>query len=1004
MYLFFLLFSNTTEAQNRGSLIRGVVENSTGEKLNGVSVVLRNTKTNFTSGTSTDSLGVFTFAGAAAGGPYTFTFTTVGYETENLSGYNLKDGVTLSLAVKLKTLSIAMEQVVVVGYGTQKRKDLTGSVSSLSEKDFADMPVARLDQAIAGRISGLDILSTGGRPGDGASMLLRGKRSFSASNDPLIILDGMPYYGTINDINPYDVKSIDVLKDASSTAIYGSRGANGVIIITSVRGANTTPRFKIESYVGTQMRYGRIPFADGVQYAEWGREAFRSQPGGYPYEGTNAHYDSIIFDAIELKTVMIGGKGFDYQDLLLQSGKQQKHQLSITGGSKEVKYNFSTNYFEQEGIMPDDVFKRMSLRTNLDFTLSKYITAGTSIQFNYTQNSQKSNSSAFQYAIRSNPLGQIYEEDGVTPRFTTTTDGLELNPLADYEFDSYRRDQKGWAAFVNGFAEAKLAKGLTYRLSVGTNFKLRTTKESSGYFSLARNLGLPTASVDNQVDNFKIYESTLTYDKRFGNGHQVTFTGVQGFQSSRTESSSAGVSDLPFEPSRYDNMGSANLVTGVGSNLSTWSLASYAARVFYGYQSKYLVTLSMRADGASQLADKHKWGYFPSAAFAYRISEEKFMESTSKWLSDLKFRISYGVTGNQAISPYQTQGSLARTTYSWNEGAGFGYKPYALANKDLKWESTAVTNFGLDFGILKNRITGNIDIYNTNTYDLLMFRKLPVTSGYDQVLENIGSTNNKGWEISIRTNNIIKDNLKWSTQASVYANHTKITELYNGKIDDVGNKWFIGKPINVYFDYQKTGIWQTSEAAEAASYGRQVGQIKVKDLNKDGKISAEDRMIIGTQEPDFTFNLSNNVTYKAWDLSVLANLRYGGTTYVDAFQPFSKKRYNKIIFDYWTPNNPTNAYPRPNQLYENSGLDGTTLGYRDATLLSIRQVSLGYTIPKKFLETYKISNARVYLSADNLFYWTKSELRDFNMKADWAGDVETYPALRTIIVGINIGF
>jgi TonB-dependent SusC/RagA subfamily outer membrane receptor len=263
-----------------------------------------------------------------------------------------------------------MEEVVVVGYGTQKRKDLTGSVASVSEKDFADMPVTRLDEAIAGRIPGLDILSSGGRPGDPSTMLLRGQRSFTASNDPLIILDGMPFYGTMNDINPYDVKTIDVLKDASSTAIYGSRGANGVIIITSKRGLNSAPKFRLESYAGSQVRYGRLPYANGREYAAWGREAFRAQPGGYPYPDINPRYDSIIFDAIELKTVLENGLGLDYQDLVLQNGNQQKHQFTITGGSEAVKYNFSANYFKQEGILPDDIFNRMSIRSNLDFVLS----------------------------------------------------------------------------------------------------------------------------------------------------------------------------------------------------------------------------------------------------------------------------------------------------------------------------------------------------------------------------------------------------------------------------------------------------------------------------------------------------------------------------------------------------------------------------------------------------------------------------------------------------------
>jgi len=973
--------------------VKGKVTDTQGEALIGVSVVAKGT----TIGATTDLNGNYSLNIADPNGALVFSY--LGYVKQEVAVNNRS-----VVNVQLIENTTSLEEVVVVGYGTQKRKDLTGSVSSVSEKDFADMPVARLDQALAGKVAGLDILSSGGRPGDESTMLLRGKRSFTASNDPLIILDGMPYYGSMTDINPYDVKSIDVLKDASSAAIYGSRGANGVIIITSKRGITSSPKFMVESYGGPQLRYGRLPYADAQQYAEWGREAFRAQPGGYPFPTTSAEQDAIIFDAIELQTVNSGGKGLDYQDLLLQNGSIQKHQLTVTGGSETVKYNVSGNFFEQEGLLPGDVFNRMSLRSNLDFTLSKSVTAGASIQLNHTKNKLITNPSALSYAFNGNPLGQVYEEDGVTPRFALTTDGFEINPLADYEWDSYRNDRKRWAAFINTYAEAKILPSLTYRLSLGTNFKLGTTKESAGYYSITRNLGLPVANIANSVDNFKLYESTLTFNKVINNDHQFTVTGINGYQSTRTELSGAGVSDLPYEDSRYHNIGSANLVSAVNSNLSEWDLISFAGRFFYGYKSKYLLTLSMRADGATQFAPGHKWGYFPSVAAAYRITEEKFMEGSADWLSDLKLRLSYGVTGNQAINPYQTQGSLGRTTYSWGENAGFGYRPLALSNKDLKWESTSVYNLGIDFGLLNNRISGNIELYDTDTYDLLMFRKLPITSGYDEVLENIGSTNNRGFELGLRTVNIDNPNFKWNSNVSLYSNHTRITELYNGKNDDIGNGWFIGQPINVYYDYQKTGIWQTNEEAQAASFGRQVGQIKLQDLNNDGKYSADDRMILGDSEPDFVGSLTNQFSYKKWDFSFTSYIRWGGMTSVGAFAPFAKKRYNKFIFDYWTPNNPTNAYPRPNQLYEGSGLDGSTLTYRDASLISIPQLSLGYTFPETWLSKVKLTNARVYFSGENMFYWTASEMRKFNMKPDWSGDAQAYPATRTFVMGLNIGF
>jgi TonB-linked SusC/RagA family outer membrane protein len=988
--------ANTSGKQKVAAItVTGKVSDIKGQPLPGVSLKLKGTSI----GATTNADGNFSISVPDGNG--TLVFSYVGFVTQEIA-LNGRTRLDVKLAEDSKTLN----DVVVIGYGTQKRKDLTGSVASVSEKDFADMPVANISEALGGRIPGLDVMSSGGRPGDPSTVQLRGTRSFTASNDPLIILDGMPFYGSMNDINPYDISSIDVLKDASSTAIYGSRGSNGVIIITTKRGKTGKPKFMIESYAGPQIRYGDLPYANALQYADWGREAFRAQPGGYPFATQNDQYDAIIFDPIELQTVKAGGIGENYQDALLQDGFQQKHQLTIMGGSESVKYNFAANYFKQEGIMPDDIFNRMTMRTNLDFTLSPKITAGTSIQLNNSLSSQKSNPIALtQYAFNGNPLGHLLEADGVTPRFALTTDGFEINPMADYTFDSYRREQKGWNAFLNTYAEAKIIPGLTYRLSLGTNFKLATDKQSAGYYSITRNLGLPTAGIDNAVDNFKIYESTLTYDKVFGGDkHHLTVTAVHGFQSSRTEISGAAVSDLPYELSRFQNLGSANVVTGVNSNLSEWDLLSYVGRVFYGFKSKYLLTMTMRADGASQFAPGHKWGYFPSISGAYNISEEGFMKTTKDWLYNLKVRVGYGVTGNQAINPYQTQGSLARSTYSWNETAGFGYRPSALANRNLKWESTAATNIGIDFAFFKGRIAGNLDFYNTDTHDLLMYRKLPITSGFDQVLENIGSTGNKGYEIGLKTINVSKENFKWNTNFSYFLNDTKIKELYNGKVDDIGNGWFIGQPINVYYDYKKIGIWQTSEAAQAASYGRQPGQIKVLDLNNDGKISADDRMILGNRQPKFISNIANQFSYKNWDFAFTTYIRWGGMTSVGAFAPFSKKRYNKFIFDYWTPTNPTNEYPRPNQLYEGSGLDGSTLTYRDASLISIPQMSLGYSFSKRSLDKLHLSNARIYLSGQNMFYWTKSELRDFNMKADWNGNTQTYPAVRTFIAGINLGF
>lgn len=968
-------------------IIQGTVIDENMQPLPGVNVMIKGT----TEGVQTNLEGNYSIE---ASGNEILVFSLLGYQTLEVT-VDGQDPVNITLVQSLE----ALDEVVVVGYGSQRRRDVTGAVTSITERDFADMPIANITQALAGTIPGLDVVTAGVLPGDGNQVRLRGNRSFYATNNPLVILDGVPFYGSINDINPYDVKSIDVLKDASSTAIYGSRGANGVIIITTKRGQTGPPKFMLESYAGPKVMYGLLPYGNGEQYAERGREAFR-KAGNYPDANTNDALDQAFFYPIEYENLK-AGQWFNYPEALLQDGFQHKHQLTITGGSEAVKYNVSANLYQEEGMLPGRVFDRYSLRSNLDFTLSQKVTAGASILLSYNLIEARTTDAALSWAYRNSPLGNPYNEDG-TPRFNPTADGFQPNPMADLEWDSYRWINKRWAAYPSAFAKWQIIPELAFRVNVSTDLNLYNFKESAAPNSIVRSGGTPNAVIDNSVVSRKLIENVLTYDKKFNENHRLTVTAVQGFQTSKEETSGATVTGVPFEPSRYHNIGSASEINGVRSNLQEWSLESYAGRLFYGYKDKYLVTMSVRADGASQFSPNHKWGYFPSAALAWRISEENFVRNL-EWLSNLKLRLSYGVTGNQAINPYQTQGGLSSTIYAWGESGAFGYRPTALANPNLKWESTEVYNLGVDFGFLNGRINGSMEFYNTNTYDLLMLRKLPITSGYEDVLENVGRTNNKGFELGLSTVNITKPNFGWNTGLSFYLNREKIVELYNGKVDDIGNRWFIGHPIHVYYDFQKTGIWQLDEADEAAETAREPGHIKIKDINGDRAYNDLDRTFIGTRQPKFVASITNRFNYKNWDLGLSANVRWGNTIYVGAFVPASGKRYNVLQFDYWTPSNPTNAYPRPDDDVQGS-LNGSTLGYRDGSFIRLRNLSLGYKIPRSILDQTFLSSARVYFSGENLWYWTKSEMREFNMEPEWSGDAGTYPAVRTLVLGINVTF
>ena len=979
-----------TNAQDSNAIsVRGTVTDLENRyPVPGVNVVIKGTM----NGSVTDIDGKYSINAPDANS--TLVFSSIGYTTQEVA-LNGRSVIDIAMAEDVQSL----EEVVVIGYGTQKSKDVTGAVSSISEKDFADMPIQGVDQALAGRIPGLDVVSSGTNPGSNSQIRLRGNRSFTASNEPLIILNGVPFYGSINDLNPDDVQSIDVLKDASSTAIYGSRGANGVIIITTKGGEAGPPKFTLESYAGPKIAYGRLPYQNAEQYAERGREALR-QAGNYTDPNTNAALDEAFFDPTEFGNIQ-AGNSFDYPEALLQNGFQQKHQLTVRGGSEAVDYNIAGNIFNEEGLFPGRVFNRYNLSAKLNFSLSSRVTAGTSILLSHNIMEAKTDDGVLNAAVRTSPLGSPYNADG-TLRYLPTGDGFSPHPLADYEWDAFRWDNKRWAAYVTTFADVRILPELNYRINLATDLRLQNIKSSQGQFSYNRRGGPPIAGINTSVANQNLYESILTYNKTFNGNHQLTVTAIHGFQTSKEETASVDVSELPYETSRYHNIGSAETITSVDSDLREWNLLSYAGRVFYAYKSKYLMTLSFRADGASQFSPDHKWGYFPSVALAWNIAEENFLNS-SEWLSNLKIRVSYGVSGNQGIDPYQTQGSLSRTTYAWDESPAYGYRAATLANPTLKWESTETYNIGLDFGFLSGRINGSMEMYQTNTFNLIMLRLLPINTGYNEVLENVGSTSNRGFELALNSINIEKTNFNWSSGLSFYLNRERIVELFNGQEDDIGNQWFIGYPIQVYYDYNKIGIWQLNEVAEAAEYNREPGQIKVQDLDGNGAVNDADRKIIGTRQPDFVANLSNRFTYKNWDFAFTTYVRWGNTIYVGHFNPASGKRYNHLALDYWTPSNPTNAHPRPDDDVQGS-LQGSSQAYRNGSFIDLRQLSLGYTLPKLLLNKTFLSSVRVYFSGENLLYWTKSEMRKFNMNPEWSDDAELMPAIRTLVAGINVSF
>lgn len=962
--------------------VSGTVKDVTNQPIIGASILEKGTS----NGTITDIDGKFSLSLSPGA---TVVISYIGYKNQEVKF----TGKVINIV--LLEDSEALDEVVVIGYGTQKKRDLTGAVASVSETAFADLAVTDISQALSGRIPGLDITSGGANPGDAGNIMLRGHRSFVASNDPLIILDGMTFYGTLNDINPYDIKSIDVLKDASSTAIYGSKGANGVIIVTTKRGEVGTPKFTLESQIGVQLP-SHQPWMNASQWV--GRLTEGARATGLSGDALNSYIQQRLGDS-EWNYYKNGGDT-DWQDLLVQNGFRQKHQFTISGGSEKVRYNVSGNILSQEGIIPTRKFERYTIHPNLDINLTKNLTVGISTLFSYNKKHSNVSNEAFGDARRLPATAFPYDEDGNIIIRASNTATWYKNALTEVETEAYRWENKIYSAFVNLYADWQIIPSLKYRLNVSADVTANSDKSAAVSESNNRHGDGDLASLEHNNSNRESIENILTYDKIFNKRHHITLTGIHSFQRSHTEMDNISVTQIPYFSSLWNNIGSAASVSDYGSNLEEWKLLSFAGRVFYSLDDKYLLTASIRADGASQFAPKHKWGYFPSVALGWRISEESFMKGASSWLSNLKLRMSYGVSGNQGITPYQTQGSLTSTKYSFDDAEGLGMRPGELANQDLKWEKTAVYNVGLDFGFMNNRISGNVELYKSKTTDLLLYRQLPITTGFAQTLQNVGATQNKGLELSLATQNIVNKNFSWNTNLTFYLNREEIVELYNGKVDDIGSKWFIGQPINVYYDYKWIGIWQTDEAEEAAKYARVSGQIKTADLDNSNTVNDADRTIIGTSQPDFVANMVNSFHYKNWDFSFELYCRWGHMINASALSQESATNGNVMSMNYWTPENPTNEYPRPDENAQ-SYLQASVLGLRDGSFIRLKNMSLGYTVPTTILSKTHINKMRVYLTGENLYTWSKDGLQKYHF------DLETgssFPTIANVTLGVNITF
>ncbi|MBN1463184.1 MAG: TonB-dependent receptor [Paludibacteraceae bacterium] len=972
-----ILFFSTLSAQAQTQVSGQITDASNGGTLPGVNVMIKGT----TTGTISDFDGRFSLTVNSTADVLIFSF--IGYKTQEVPvGTNSVVNVVLELS------DVGLDEVVIVGYGTMKKRDVTGSIVSIEQEQMTEVKSGNVLESLQGKIAGADITRDDGRSGAGVGILIRGKRSLNAANGPLVIVDGVPYGDNI-DINQNDIESIEVLKDASSTAIYGSRGANGVILITTKKGAAGKAKIYFNAYYGISQPYQHVPVFNREGYIKAKIDAYRDvNDWGTIPEMYN------VFPGDEL-TGYENGTDTDWQDIVTKNGTRQDYHIGVSGGSELVSYNTSLNYYHEEGVVLSDEFDRYTFRLNFDSKPTNFLKIGSSSLISYKERNGRG--PRFTDAVLLSPIVEAYNEDG-TYKYQPNFANPRKSPLA-YTFDE--EETRDVRVFSTVYAQVDFLNNFNFRTNLGVD--LSTSRFGYMYPQKSEGEEVTASGVTTGNDLAATWTNLLNYNKEMGD-HTVYVTLGHELQFSRYEDFGMYGDTQDFDRSLWYNFSTNKNATST-SYLEKRALVSAFTRVSYNYKSRYLLNLTARADGASQLAEGNKWDYFPAASIAWRVNEESFMNQFS-FISDLKLRSGYGVSGNASVDPYSTAATLnVKPLYvqfgePGTESTYFGYRPETLSSSSLCWERTTQFNIGVDFGIFDNRIVGNLDVYKANTVDLLLQDKLPLSSSFFSVWTNAGETETKGLELVLQTVNFDKAGFKWSTDLTFSASREKIVALASGLTRDEANNWFVGEPLDVYYNFEKIGIWQLEDAELAAKNNQEPGDIRVNDVDKNDTINYDDRVILGTSRPKWTANLVNRFDYKGFDLTVSIYARMGQMIDAGAYA-FDPRMYDNMLeVDYWTPENPTNEYPRMNAKEAEADYE-YTLRYRDGSFIKLKNITFGYNVPSKFISAAKISKLRVYFSSNNPFI-LYSELKE-GLDPERNGSI-SWPTARTFVFGVNLDF
>jgi TonB-linked SusC/RagA family outer membrane protein len=1005
-----------TIAELQQATISGTITDATtGEVMPGVNIVVPGTNI----GTMSDASGKFSLGVPNASVKLQFSF--IGYITKEVT-LNGQSKLNVTMTSDVATLS----EVVIVGYGTVKKSDVTGSLSHVDEKVLQETPVQNVIQALQGMASGVDI-TTNIKPGELPPITIRGNRSMQASNEPLYVVDGIPLAaGNMSDYNPNDITSVEVLKDASATAIYGSRGANGVLLITTRKGTKGKVTVNYNTTISLDSYKSLSQYETGGEYIDRQRMALMNGRNYNSTTNTNLNVPATLWypdpnldiqklglstDMVAQESVLmgydwvdgiVGGtvvtrpttaleqeqgwpaqvpvynsanvRSFDWRKAVTRQGVTQNHQLSLSAGTETARIYTSFAYLNQLGVQKDQDYKRYNLIINGDITPNKWLTVGTSINgsmslqnFGVTAPSTQQTGSKDIYSRATDQLPYAMPRNASGAYIYNPGGSLSVwNPLID--INQSINERRVSAIISSLYGEIKFTPWLKYRLNIGAQIRQNRTGAWTGSEATSHLVAKPNTAAYNTSQSFAlIAENIVSLDKTFAENHTIGITLLQSSQSFRNEGIYMSGSSMIYNTSKwYDIASNLNGKPDTyGTSFTENKLESYMARANYSLMNKYLLTLTGRWDGASVLAPGNKWDFFPSFSLAWKLQEETFIRDII-WIDVLKLRFGYGVTGNSAVAPYSTSGPVSKNPYVFGSVPYIGYLPQIVPNPSLGWEKTSQSNLGLDFAFLKSRISGSIDIYKSNTSDLILNKTLPAVSGFISKIENIGKTSNQGIEITLSTVNVRKNNFKWSTDITFAANKEKIVELIskdvNGKpLDILANRWFIGQPTQVYYSYQSAGIWQNTpeDLAEMAKFNANShrfypGTVKVVDQNGDYKINGEDMVILGTNRPKWTGGITNNFTYKGFDLKFFVYFRMGQMFF--GGPPVQR--------DTWSWDNPNGRFPMPNSgLVENNAFAGL---YNDASYVAVRNISLSYTLPTNFLKL-KISNLQVTCQVLNPF-------------------------------------